>query len=205
MASNAQGKTGKGIATKAAILEAARQRFGKDGYALATIRAIARDAKVDPALVIRYFGDKEALFIATAQFDLRLPDVSGLTQAEVSRVLVEHFLKRWEEDDTLMALLRVACTKKGGVDQLHIILRTQLLPLFLRLRPEQDNDVAVRTGLVASQMLGLGLCRYILQLPPLAALSHADVVAWISPTVERYLFEHPLSAGEEPRDKRKHK
>ena len=63
--------------TRAAILAAARERFAADGYERATIRAIAADAAIDPAMVMRYFGNKEKLFAAAAEFDLRLPDLSG--------------------------------------------------------------------------------------------------------------------------------
>ena len=62
-------------ATKAAILAAAREQFAASGYQAATIRAIAAAAAIDPAMVMRYFGNKEALFAAAAEFDLRLPDV----------------------------------------------------------------------------------------------------------------------------------
>jgi AcrR family transcriptional regulator len=57
--------------TRAAILTAARERFGADGYERATIRAIAADAAIDPAMVMRYYGNKEKLFAAAAEFDLR--------------------------------------------------------------------------------------------------------------------------------------
>ncbi len=61
--------------TKAVILAAARERFAADGYDRATIRHIAADAAIDPSMVMRYFGSKERLFAAAADFDLRLPDV----------------------------------------------------------------------------------------------------------------------------------
>src|SRR3954468_1292530 len=87
-------------ATRAAILAAARGRFAADGYERATIRAIAADASIDPAMVMRYFGNKEKLFAAAADFDLRLPDLSAVPPGEVGRALVRHFLDRWESDDT---------------------------------------------------------------------------------------------------------
>src|SRR3954462_8669572 len=61
-------------ATKSAILAAAREQFAASGYQAATIRAIATAADIDPAMVMRYFGNKEKLFAAAAAFDLRLPD-----------------------------------------------------------------------------------------------------------------------------------
>src|SRR5919197_3958281 len=82
--------------SRAAILAAARDRFAADGYEKATIRAIAADARIDPALVMRYFGNKEKLFAAAAEFDLRLPDLTALPRGSVGKALVKHFLERWE-------------------------------------------------------------------------------------------------------------
>src|SRR5437899_8096615 len=92
--------------TRSAILTAARERFAAVGYERATIRAIAADAAIDPALVMRYYGNKERLFAAAATFDLRLPNLAALPRGAVGGALVTHFLDRWESDDTLMALLR---------------------------------------------------------------------------------------------------
>ena len=52
-------------ATRAAILEAAKAHFALLGYDVAVLRDIARDAGVDVALVKRYFGGKEALFLVS--------------------------------------------------------------------------------------------------------------------------------------------
>src|ERR687883_609279 len=87
-------------ATKAAIVQAARERFAAEGYDRATIRAVAADAGIDPALVMRYYGSKEGLFAAAAVFDLRLPDPSKLPRAKLGASIVDHFLTRWEDDDT---------------------------------------------------------------------------------------------------------
>src|SRR3954470_14069400 len=84
--------------TRGVILAAARERFASDGYERATIRAIAADATIDPAMVMRYFGNKEKLFVAAAEIDLRLPDVSVVPRGSVGRVLVRHFVERWEGD-----------------------------------------------------------------------------------------------------------
>src|SRR5262245_35340822 len=96
--------------TRSAILTAARQRFASDGFERTTIRAVAADARIDPALVMRYFGNKEKLFAEAAAFDLRLPDLTNVPRGEIGAALVRHFLERWEEDDTFTALLRAATT-----------------------------------------------------------------------------------------------
>src|SRR5689334_15268484 len=115
--------------TRAAILAAARNRFAADGYERATIRAIAADAGIDPAMVMRYYGNKEKLFAAAADFDLRLPDLAGVPAAGRGAALVRHFLRRWESDGTFVALLRAAVTNEAARDRMLDIFATQLAPL----------------------------------------------------------------------------
>lgn len=70
--------------TKSVILAAARERFAADGYERATIRAIAADAAIDPSMVMRYYGNKERLFAAAAEFDLELPDLTQVPRAQIA-------------------------------------------------------------------------------------------------------------------------
>ena len=174
-------------ATRAAILQAARERFAADGYERATIRAIAADARIDPSMVMRYFGSKEALFAAAAVFDLRLPDLSALPPGRLGEALVAHFLDRWEEDETMVALLRAAVTQPAAAERLRQIFVTQLVPAMRTLPGRARTDLPERAGLVASQMLGLALTRYVLKLPAVAGLSREAIVSWVGPTVQRYL------------------
>ncbi|GAA3962701.1 TetR/AcrR family transcriptional regulator [Actinoplanes auranticolor] len=171
--------------TRAAILRAARERFAADGYERATIRAIAADAEIDPSMVMRYYGNKERLFAAAAEFDLRLPALSGVPEEEIPAVLVGHFLDRWEGDETLMALLRAGVTNPAAAERMRQIFATQLGPLAERLAPDEPHT---RAGLVASQVLGLALCRYVLELPPVVAMDRADLISWLAPTVRQYLL-----------------
>lgn len=176
-------------ATKAAILAAAREQFAISGYQGATIRAIASAAAIDPAMVMRYYGNKEALFAAAAEFDLRLPDLSTLPRKAVGPALVTHFLDRWEGDDTLMALLRAAATNEAAAERMQTIFATQMAPLIAKLSGEARAAAAVRAGLIASQILGLALCRYVLKLPPVVGLKRPEIVSRVGATVQAYLFE----------------
>ncbi|MEU8821697.1 TetR family transcriptional regulator [Actinoplanes sp. NPDC048796] len=170
--------------TRAAILKAARERFAADGYERATIRAIAADAAIDPSMVMRYYGSKERLFAAAAEFDLRLPALEDVPPEQVATVLVGHFLERWEGDETLMALLRAGVTNPAAADRMREIFAAQLVPVAERLSPDRPR---IRAGLVASQILGLALCRYVLRLPPLVAMERAELVDWTAPAVRHYL------------------
>jgi len=172
--------------TRAAILAAARDRFAADGYERATIRAIAADAGIDPAMVMRYYGNKEKLFAAAATFDLQLPDLTGVAEAEHGPALVRHFLHRWESDGTFVALLRAAVTNEAARDRMLDIFATQLAPVLMKLCPV-PAEAPTRAGLVASQMLGLALSRYVLRLPPITAMPGDEVADWIGPTIQRYL------------------
>jgi AcrR family transcriptional regulator len=179
-------KVSKGELTKANILQAARERFAADGYERSTIRVIAADVGVDPALVMRYFGNKEKLFAAAADFDLRIPSFEGVPQGKLGRALAEHILNRWEGDDNLKALLRAAATNPDAQARIQQIFGKQLVPAISRLCADPSTAV-MRVGLIASQAMGLALTRYVFRLPPVTAMSREQIIDWIGPTLQRYL------------------
>jgi AcrR family transcriptional regulator len=170
--------------TKAKILAAARERFAASGFERATIRAIAADANIDPSMVMRYFGNKDQLFAAAADFDLQLPDLSGVDQEHLGERMVGHFLDRWEGDEALVVLLRSSTTNFEAAQRMREIFIAQLKPVIATLNVD---DAARRAGLIATQALGLALCRYVLRLPPVVAMSRDEIVAWLGPTIQRYL------------------
>ncbi|WP_327183117.1 TetR/AcrR family transcriptional regulator [Streptomyces sp. NBC_01334] len=178
-------------ATRTAILDAARERFAADGYERATIRAIARDASIDPSMVMRYYGSKEGLFAAAVAVDLKLPDLTALPREEIGRALVTHFLDMWEENEVLTALLRVGVTNEAGAERMQGIFRDQLLPVARTVCPDPEQ-VPARAALCSTQLLGLALTRYVLRFPPVVTLPREEAVAWLAPTVQRYLTApHP--------------
>jgi AcrR family transcriptional regulator len=175
-------------ATKAAILAAARERFATDGYERATIRAIAAQARIDPAMVMRYFGSKEGLFAAAAQFDLRMPDLSAVQRGELGSTLVAHFLERWEEGDTFMALLRAAVTNEAAAERMRAIFASQVAPALAPVLGT-SADARARAGLISSQVLGLALTRYVLRLPPVVALQRKQIIERVGPILQSLLAE----------------
>lgn len=176
-------------ATRAAILVAARRQFAQAGYQGTTIRSVAAEAGIDPSLVMRYYGHKEGLFAAAAEFDLRLPELGGLPRAQVGEALVAHFLDRWESDETLVALLRAAATHEVARERLLSIFATQLAPRIVALVGGPRAAALSRAGLIATQMLGLAMCRYVLRLPPVVAHKRPALIRQIGQTVQRYLYD----------------
>jgi len=176
--------------TRAAILTAARERFAVDGYAKATIRAIAAQARIHPSMVMRYYGSKEKLLAAVADFGLDLPDVSHIPPAGWSEGLIRHLLDMCERNDTMIALLRLAATQETAAERARWIIAHQIEPLIATTEPEPAL-AARRAALLATQMMGLALTRYVLKLPPIVAMTHDELVAWLSPTVQHYLTGQP--------------
>lgn len=170
--------------TKAAILAAARERFGAAGFQAATIRAIAADAGVDPAMVMRYYGSKDKLFAAAAEFDLRFPDYAATDPAQIGRSLVRHFLERWEGDEALVILLRSSATNGEAAQRMQRIFESQVEPLVATLAPAAEHEI--RAGLIATQIIGMAFCRFVLRLPPVVEMTRDEIVDWLGPTIQRY-------------------
>lgn len=171
--------------TKAVILAAARERFGVAGFQAATIRAIAADAGIDPAMVMRYYGNKDKLFAAAVEFDLRFPPFEEADRPRLGWLLVRHFLERWEGDEALVILLRSSATNDEAAQRITEIFGTQLKPLVASF--VGPGEASTRAGLIATQILGLAVCRLLLRLPPVVGMSRDEVVEWLGPTIQRYL------------------
>jgi len=185
--------------TRRAILDAARATFAAHGYEQATLRAVAARAGVDASMVMRYFGSKAGLFTAAVTMDLQVPDLSSVPPSHRGELLVRHFISRWEDPahgDELIALLRTAVTSETVAGQLRFVLSQLVTEPIAALG---DERAAERGTLIAAQLLGLALGRYILRFEPLAALPADDVVAAVAPSVQRYLTQPPRPSPAIPR------
>ena len=185
-------KPRKSDATRARILEAARERFRKEGFERTTIRKVAGDAGIDPSMVMRYFDSKRGLFDAAMTVELHIPDLSGHPRDRLGEALVSHFLTRWEEseDESLQLLLRSTASNEEAAARARAIFREQIVTMVARLRGEAEAPQVA--ALIGTQMIGLAYTRYILKLPPLLAMPRQTIVRRIGATIQRYLTE-PLS------------
>ena len=201
--SRRSGRRGGDSGTREAILAAARARFGDLGYDRTTIRKIAADAGVDAALVHHFYGNKEQLFAAAMRLPVNPREVLDAALAPGARdqdqSLGEHLLRTvlgvWEVAEmraTFLGLLRSAPTSEQAVVMLREFLAGAIIgPLAAAARQAAPGaaaeDAGYRAALVASQVLGLGMTRYVLELPPLAQVSSEDLVAAMAPNLDRYL------------------
>jgi len=193
--SAARGRTGRRpgeSGTREAILAAATVAFAEVGYDRATIRGIATAAKVDPALVLHYFGSKEGLFEAALELPVspRLIFERGVVAGpdQLGATIVRTFLEAWEPPDSrvrLMAMLRSAMTNDTAMAMIRdLLVREVFGPITQSLGVP---NAPLRATLVGSQFVGLAIMRFIGRLEPLASASIDDLVIAIGPTVQRYL------------------
>ena len=192
--------------TRERILAAARSDFGKGGYEATTIRGIAAQAKVDPALVMHYFDSKDGVFRAAMQFPvdpaefiprLLAPGLDGLGER-----LVRFFVDTWDSPagSPLLGLIRSVVGNEEAAAQLREFVTREVLGRLARaLELDQPQ---LRAALVASQLVGLAMLRYVVRVEPLASASAAELVAWLGPTLQRYLTDPGLTKGGRRRTRR---
>jgi AcrR family transcriptional regulator len=176
----------------ARILTAARSAFAEFGYAGTTIRAVARAADVDPALVHHYYGSKENLLDAATT-----PPQSFLDQivtawqtppAELGEQLVRQMLANWQDPDhspVLRAVVQIAGNEPAIREKLRTIVERSMMGPSAQSLPESER--LARSSLIASQLMGLAFMRFIWKIEPLASMPDDQVVAAIAPTIQRYL------------------
>jgi len=181
-------KTRKSDRTRATILKAAQELFAELGYARTTVRDIAARAAIDPAMVMRYFGSKDALFARATAIDLKLPDLTQTAPAQFGDTLIRHFLDIWEglsSTGILTMLLRTSASDEDVAAKMRNVFAGQVLPMLARVA--DPAEVATRAGLIATQLLGLALCRYVLKVPPIVAMTPERIIASFGPLLQRHI------------------
>jgi AcrR family transcriptional regulator len=176
----------------ARILAEARAAFAEFGYAGTTIRAVARAAGVDPALVHHYYGTKENLLdAATTPPQSFLDQVVTAWQtppAELGEQLVRQMLANWQHPDhalVLRAIVQIAGNEPVIREKLRAIVEHSMMGPSAQALGEDER--LVRSSLIASQLMGLAFVRFIWKIEPLASMADDDVVSAVAPTIQRYL------------------
>lgn len=176
----------------ARILTAAREAFADTGLAGTTIRSVARQAGVDPALVYHYFRSKEGLLdAATAPPQRWLESVAKTWTTPVSELgsaLLRLMLGAWADDEigpVLRAVLQTAAHDPGTREKLRRVVEGSLMGVSHLGSDERDR--LVRSGLVSSQLMGLAMMRYVWRIEPVASMSDDELVAALAPNLRHYI------------------
>ncbi len=176
------------------ILRAALREFARRGYDAATVRAIARDARVDPALVYHYFRDKEGVFLEAMRSQMEPPSEDELpgggARPESAHHVVRLFLERWaggDEPTPLLALMRSASADPKAAALLRRLFAVQITPHVAAGLPQEDVDL--RVALIGSTLFGIAFLRHIVRLEPLASATAEELGRWVGPALQRYITE----------------
>jgi AcrR family transcriptional regulator len=181
--------------TKSSILEAARRAFAENGFDKASIRAIAADAGVDPALVHHYFGTKEKLFLAAMNAPINpaelIPQALAGPRAEAGARLIRTALSVWDSPagTAALAMFRSAMSNEWTARLLREFVVTQILRRAIAETIEVPAEAPLRSSLVATQIAGVITARYVLKIEPLASADPETIVAAVGPNVQRFLVE----------------
>ena len=176
----------------ARIVAAARDEFAEHGWAGTTIRAVARTADVDPALVYHYFGSKEGLLDAATNPPQRwLENVAKVWTTPIDQLgaaLITLLLASWADDEigpTLRAILQTAAHEPSTREKLRRVVEGSLMGVSELGGDERDR--LIRSGLISSQMMGFALMRYVWKVEPIASMADEEAIAAIAPNLQRYV------------------
>ncbi|WP_033430666.1 TetR/AcrR family transcriptional regulator [Saccharothrix syringae] len=187
-----RGRRAGGADTRAALLDAAREVFVERGFEGATVRSIAARAGVDAAMVNHWFGGKEGLF---AKAVLQVPiDPNVLVgrlldgpPEQIGERIVRNFLGVWDATGggQFAAMVRsITSQERVGEAMQQFFVQTLLKRVIGHLGVP---DPELRATLVASQLFGMGVVRYVVRFEPFASADVDTMVRAIAPNLQRYL------------------
>jgi AcrR family transcriptional regulator len=181
--------------TKSSILDAARTTFAEKGFDKASIRAIAADAGVDPALVHHYFGTKEKLFLATMNAPINpaelIPQALDGPREEAGERLIRLVLTVWDSPAgaAALAMFRSALSNEWTARLLREFVITQILRRAVAEIAIDPAEAPMRAALMATQIAGLLTARYVLKIDPLATADPEVIVTAMAPNLQRFLTD----------------
>jgi AcrR family transcriptional regulator len=199
-------RPGKGNA-RDDIVRAARETFATQGYEGASLRAVARAAGVDAALVHHYFDGKADLFIAAMAlpFDPRqvhlVAEAGAASSGFSGSATVEGFLTMWDlaegTGSSFVSCVGAMAASRAVADAFRQFVKERVWEQITPIAGESQSITETRRGLMAAQLLGLAFTRYVLRVPPMSTASPADIGRWAGPTLDRYSSD-PLVEPVEP-------
>jgi AcrR family transcriptional regulator len=182
--------------SREAVLAAAKKRFSAEGYERTTLRAIADDAHVDPAMVLYLFGSKVDLFreslrlIIDPQMLVAALSEGGDEAGDVGTRMLRVYLRIWESPDTgpsMVTMLRSATSNDDAHEAFRSFIQGYVLTAVSGVLGGGDEQARLRATLAATTLVGTAMLRYVMEIPPLASLPGDALVRLLAPTVTRYL------------------
>lgn len=176
--------------SRGGILKAAQRLFSRKGYDATSVRAVAARARVDPALVLHFFGSKAELFAASLHLPVDPAELEALLEGDRAtlgrRIAQFYFYKVFRErGETTLSLVRSCVSNPEAAAMLRRAIEGSAVALLVRHFP--GEEAALRGELCASHMMGLFLARYILKVEPLAGEDDERLIEAVAPALQHYL------------------
>ena len=178
--------------TREAILLAARRSFGARGYDATSLRSIAKQADVDPALLVHYFGTKDALFAAALEVTMSpismFDGLATMSTSEAATLIVRRYLLMLDQEqtrDVILGLLRSAVSSERAATMLREFLGQAMLASLSALIDHPDRQL--RASLVVAQLIGIAMLRHVVRADAVASASNEELVSRVAPVIESYL------------------
>jgi AcrR family transcriptional regulator len=178
------------------ILDVARLAFPANGYAGTSLRGIAREAGVDPSLIVQLFGSKAGLFAAVVEWPFDASQIGAqirdVPAGQVGEYAARLFMNHWDRDEhrnPIVSLIHAALSDSAAAAMLREFITANLtLPLVERAGADRPQ---LRAALLASQLLGFGVSRYVLAFEALTLASSEELIAALGATLQ-YTCTGPL-------------
>jgi AcrR family transcriptional regulator len=176
--------------TRRDILDSARTLFAEHGYDRTTIRAVARKAGVDPALIHHYFGTKADLFTASVSIPFpvaqMLPEAIGAEPAVAGERVARLFFSVWEQPETREALLGQLrqSLASGEPPVIAGFISREVLGRVADVMSGSEREL--RAELVASHLLGVALLRYVVRMEPIASADPEQIIGMVASRIQTY-------------------
>jgi AcrR family transcriptional regulator len=180
--------------TREQILQSALRLFADRGYSRTTIRAIAEDAQVDPALVHHFFDNKEGVFDAAVNSRFSVSSIFDAMSAEgydgthsEAAWLARTYMSFWEDEHTrkaMIAIYRAGLADSATSDTLRsrVEASTKAWAGYSGYRDRPHSNT--RAALASGHLIGLAILRYVLKIHPLADMDFDDFLNWVVPALE---------------------
>jgi AcrR family transcriptional regulator len=178
--------------TRDRILASARELFARNGIGNTSIRAVAAAAGVDSALVHHYFGTKEKLFAAAVRIPIDPMAVLGplreVPVEELGYKIPSTLLSLWDSEIGAAFMATLRSILAGSEANLFRSFIQDVVAVEVGARVDDPpGSGLIRVEFVASQLVGVVIARYILELEPFASLPAEQIARTVAPNLQRYL------------------
>ena len=177
--------------TRDRIMAAAKKIFGRDGFDVATIRAIAAEADINPAMVMRYFGSKELLFAAVTTLKIDRGYLARVPKGKIGEAIIRDGLDRWDDPqwgNNVIAMVRTSMSNPAAREKFNNGYLDSLAALQSALLEHHGIKLSKETvALIATQALGVLIARYVLRLEPVTKIPRETLIREVGRALQNYL------------------